>query len=109
MIDFVNRSFLSSMKETRNQIVNLGAGFDSTFFRLRNLNLLSQTLFIEVGIFFSVHLQMLKIDLIFFINIKIDFPDVINRKINNIIKNENLLSLCPDLTKIQDINGNLGM
>lgn len=37
---------------------------------------------------------------------KIDFPDVINRKVNLIKSNEKLMSCCPNLTKIKDVNGN---
>lgn len=40
--------------------------------------------------------------------IKVDFPDVISRKINLIKSNSVLNSLCPDLEKVKDINGNLG-
>ena len=50
VIDYVIKEFLRNVNEQnlRNQIVNLGAGFDSTFFRLKDLNLLKNTFFIEV-------------------------------------------------------------
>jgi O-methyltransferase involved in polyketide biosynthesis len=67
------------------QIINLGAGFDSNFFRLKSLGLLPDTLFVEI-----------------------DFPEVINRKINLIKTNENLLCICPDLRQMNNINENFG-
>ena len=50
LIDHVIKEFLSQVNQegTKNQIINLGAGFDSSFFRLKHLNLLQNTLFIEV-------------------------------------------------------------
>ena len=40
---------------------------------------------------------------------KIDFPDVISRKVNLIQSNEQLLANCPDLKQIKDINGSTGL
>jgi hypothetical protein len=37
---------------------------------------------------------------------KIDFPDVVSRKVNLIKSNETLLKNCPDLKQVKDINGN---
>ena len=48
LIDFMIKEFLSNTNAVKNQILNLGAGFDSSFFRLKSQNLLTQTLFIEV-------------------------------------------------------------
>ncbi len=85
-IDSVYRTFVNTFNDgQQKQVINLGAGFDSAFFRLKNLNQLDNTLFIEI-----------------------DFPDVISRKINLINANESLHNLCPDLTKISAINDNFG-
>ena len=37
------------LKTNSNQIINLGAGFDASFFRLKHQNRLDKTLFIEVS------------------------------------------------------------
>ena len=37
------------LKTDSNQIINLGAGFDASFFRLKHQNRLEKTLFIEVS------------------------------------------------------------
>ena len=66
-------------------MINLGAGFDSTFFRLKN-QLDSNTLFIDI-----------------------DFPDVINRKLNLIKSNEILLNFCPDMSLLNSTNGSFSM
>lgn len=47
LIDHVIKGFLNQIP-LKNQIVNLGAGFDSTFFRLKEQFLLENTFFIEV-------------------------------------------------------------
>ena len=44
-LEFIQKSLVKSNK---NQIINLGAGFDSSYFRLKEKNLLSNTLYIEV-------------------------------------------------------------
>lgn len=46
-MDFAARHFLKNV-DCPNQMINLGAGFDSSFFRLKHNNLLTNTLFIEV-------------------------------------------------------------
>ena len=109
LIDFAVREFLDKVNkdELKNQMVNLGAGFDSTYFRLKALNLLNRTLFIEVIGVFS-HSNIVFLLTIIYALIKVDFPDVISRKINLIKSNSVLNSLCPDLEKVKDINGNLG-
>lgn len=84
LIDFVLDEFLKKNTKNQNQILNLGAGFDATYFRLKNQNRLFNTLFIEI-----------------------DFPDVIKRKVNLIKNNENLYSLCPDLKVIQEQHENI--
>ena len=50
LIDSMIQEFLSQMNRDtlKNQILNLGAGFDSSFFRLKSQNILTHTLFIEV-------------------------------------------------------------
>lgn len=80
------KCFISTYGTIKNQIVNLGCGFDSTFYRLKYNGLLENTLFIEV-----------------------DFPDVVNRKFNMINAHKELLDLCPDLTKKTSVNDNVGM
>ena len=63
MIDYVLNGFIDNNRSTRSQIVNLGAGFDATFFRLRHMQLLSDTLFIEVCIHLTIsyfHIVLLK-------------------------------------------------
>lgn len=62
-------------------MINLGAGFDSTYFRLKN-QLDDNTLFIDI-----------------------DFPDVINRKLSLIKSNEILLKFCPDMSLLNITNG----
>jgi hypothetical protein len=86
IVDYVLRSFISTYGSTRNQIVNLGCGFDSTYYRLKNNGLLDNTLFIEI-----------------------DFPDVVNRKFNMINAHKELFDLCPDLAKKTSVNDNVGM
>ena len=51
LIDFMIKEFTTKMNNemTTNQIINLGAGFDSSFFRLKKQNILTNTLFIEVN------------------------------------------------------------
>lgn len=66
--------------------------------------MLGKTLFIEVNIAkFEFKLNELK-----FYKKKIDFPDVVHRKFNLIKSNENLLSLCPGLVKLKEVNENIG-
>ena len=48
LIDFVLDEFLKKATKSQNQILNLGAGFDATYFRLKSQNRLFNTLFIEV-------------------------------------------------------------
>jgi O-methyltransferase involved in polyketide biosynthesis len=74
---------LKEYSNVQKQMINLGAGFDSTYFRLKTH--LDKTLYIEI-----------------------DFPDVINRKINLIKSNEILFDQCPDLCLINNTNGNFG-
>lgn len=45
--EFLNRATPS--RDSKKQIVNLGAGFDSSFFRLKHLNRLENVTFIEVS------------------------------------------------------------
>ncbi|PIK39564.1 putative tRNA wybutosine-synthesizing protein 4 [Apostichopus japonicus] len=47
-IDGALRHFLKSFQGQANQIVSLGAGFDSAFFRLESARLLSETCFYEI-------------------------------------------------------------
>ena len=84
-MDYVLQNFFKKYKTVKNQMINLGAGFDSTYFRLKN-QLDENTLFIDI-----------------------DFPDVINRKINLIKSNEILLDHCPDLSLLNTTNGNISM
>ena len=51
LIDFMLKAFLNKVnkEEAKNQVLNLGAGFDASFFRLKTQNLLAHTLFIEVN------------------------------------------------------------
>nr|XP_034333816.1 tRNA wybutosine-synthesizing protein 4 [Crassostrea gigas] len=72
-VDFFLKKFLTSYPE-KNQIVSLGAGFDSTYFRLRSEGVLSSTLFYEI-----------------------DFPDVVQRKNSLIQNNKDLQKLIPGL------------
>uniref|UniRef100_K1REP9 tRNA wybutosine-synthesizing protein 4 n=1 Tax=Magallana gigas TaxID=29159 RepID=K1REP9_MAGGI len=72
-VDFFLKKFLTSYPE-KNQIVSLGAGFDSTYFRLRSEGVLSSTSFYEV-----------------------DFPDVVQRKNSLIQNNKDLQKLIPGL------------
>ena len=65
-------------------MINLGAGFDSTYFRLSKQ--FDKTLFIDI-----------------------DFPDVISRKISLIKSNEVLFDFCSDLSLVINTNGNFSM
>lgn len=49
LIDFIVKEFLSKTNTGKKQFINLGAGFDSSFFRLKSQDLLENTLFIEVS------------------------------------------------------------
>jgi tRNA wybutosine-synthesizing protein 4 len=63
LIDFMIKEFLSKTSSTMpNQILNLGAGFDSSFFRLNSQNLLGRTLFIEVINVYTVVLSFLRVN-----------------------------------------------
>ncbi|XP_062571126.1 tRNA wybutosine-synthesizing protein 4-like [Saccostrea cucullata] len=79
--DFFLRKFLETYPH-RNQIISLGAGFDSTYFRLRSEGVLEKTSFYEV-----------------------DFPDVVQRKNSLIQSNEDLKNLIPGL-KTQGVKEN---
>ena len=46
--------------------------------------------------------------ILFILPKKIDFPDVIKRKVHLIKNNENLSSFCPSLEKTQEQNENIG-
>ncbi len=48
LIHFVLDDFLKKATKAPNQILNLGAGFDATYFRLKQQNRLANSLFIEV-------------------------------------------------------------
>ncbi len=84
-MDYVLQAFFKTYKSVKNQMINLGAGFDSTYFRLKN-QLDDNTLFIDI-----------------------DFPDVINRKLSLIKSNEILLNFCPDMTLLNITNGSFSM
>ncbi|XP_061177591.1 tRNA wybutosine-synthesizing protein 4-like [Saccostrea echinata] len=72
-VDFFLRKFLETFPQ-RNQIISLGAGFDSTYFRLKSEGVLENTSFYEV-----------------------DFPDVVQRKNSVIQSNKDLKNLIPGL------------
>ncbi|XP_056015554.1 tRNA wybutosine-synthesizing protein 4-like [Ostrea edulis] len=72
-VDFFLKKFLETYPQN-NQIVSLGAGFDSTYFRLRSEGVLTNTSFCEV-----------------------DFPEVVQRKNAVIQSNEDLKNLIPGL------------
>lgn len=73
-IDYTLKSFLENHENYEKvQIVSLGAGFDSSYFRLKEQGLLDKCVFIEV-----------------------DFPDVVKRKQNIINKQSSLLNLIGD-------------
>lgn len=46
-IDYILRKFLDS-NDGEKQIISLGAGFDSAYFRLKSQNLIESTVFYEV-------------------------------------------------------------
>ncbi|RNA20898.1 tRNA wybutosine-synthesizing 4 [Brachionus plicatilis] len=103
MIDYTIKGFLNQIS-TKKQIVNLGAGFDSTFFRLKDQSLLDNALFIEINKNFVTHEHALEH---FDAALEhIDFPDVINRKISLIKNNQILSNMCQDLVQVKEINGN---
>ncbi|XP_067021232.1 tRNA wybutosine-synthesizing protein 4-like [Acropora muricata] len=68
-IHFVVKGFLQSLKfrGSKKQIVSLGAGYDTLFFSLANQGLLKETKYFEV-----------------------DFPEVVQKKTNLILKNQEL-------------------
>ncbi|XP_035689312.1 tRNA wybutosine-synthesizing protein 4-like [Branchiostoma floridae] len=76
-IDHVLKSFLSAHQGIKTQLVSLGAGFDSTYFRLKSEGLLENTVFYEV-----------------------DFPEVTQRKSDMIQAYELLLKLVGEDSRV---------
>ncbi|KAL4224096.1 Leucine carboxyl methyltransferase 2 [Mactra antiquata] len=68
-IDYILKKFLSD-DSSKKQVISLGAGFDSAYFRLKSKSLLETTVFFEV-----------------------DFPEVVKRKKALIESNSELLSM----------------
>ncbi len=77
-IDDYLKHFLSTNQDKVKQIISLGAGFDSAFFRLQSSGLLSNTTFYEV-----------------------DFPDVVRRKATIIKNNEELIKLLINVKNVE--------
>eukprot|EP00794_Sanderia_malayensis_P003810 gene3810-4338_t len=77
-IEFAVKSFILEYcgKNEDSQVISLGAGFDTTFFRLQEQGMLSNTRFLEI-----------------------DFPDVVKRKISAIERNKELLQCVGPFTK----------
>ncbi|XP_019630266.1 PREDICTED: tRNA wybutosine-synthesizing protein 4-like [Branchiostoma belcheri] len=76
-VDYVLKSFLSAHEGTKTQLVSLGAGFDSAYFRLKSEGLLVTTVFYEV-----------------------DFPEVTQRKSDMIRGDELLLKLVGEDSRV---------
>ncbi|XP_066301529.1 tRNA wybutosine-synthesizing protein 4-like [Branchiostoma lanceolatum] len=76
-IDHVLKSFLTAHQGIKTQLVSLGAGFDSAYFRLKSEGLLENTVFYEV-----------------------DFPEVTKRKSDMIQTDEVLLKLVGEDSRI---------
>ncbi|XP_064614438.1 tRNA wybutosine-synthesizing protein 4-like [Liolophura sinensis] len=70
-IDYILREFLKQSTHQRKQIISLGAGFDSSFFRLASEGLLEDTVYIEL-----------------------DFPEVVKRKGEIILQTDFLNTDC---------------
>ena len=69
-IDYMLKQFINTPIATERQIISLGTGFDSSYFRLKSQNSLKNAFFYEI-----------------------DFPEVIQRKINIIGKQNQLKNL----------------
>ncbi|XP_071966222.1 tRNA wybutosine-synthesizing protein 4-like [Antedon mediterranea] len=78
-LEHVFKSFFIWCKGKENQVISLGAGFDSAYFRLKSEGLLKDTQFVEV-----------------------DFPDLVRRKVALIHNNPKLNGLLEDELKIPD-------
>lgn len=74
LIDFAIKEFLTRVNndDLKNQVINVGAGFDSTYFRLKSLNLLERTLFIEVNVTLDPNVKLV-------LNVKSIFLDRFSR------------------------------
>ncbi|XP_055877981.1 tRNA wybutosine-synthesizing protein 4-like [Biomphalaria glabrata] len=68
--DRILKSFLELYKNSKKQVISLGCGFDSTYFRLKSCDLLQNTVFCEI-----------------------DFPEVVKKKRLLVENNEDLLKL----------------
>ncbi|KAK3589042.1 hypothetical protein CHS0354_007991 [Potamilus streckersoni] len=73
-MDYIMKKFLE-IHTGKRQIISLGAGFDSTYFRLKHQNLLEEVTFCEI-----------------------DFPDVVRRKKETIMSQPPLLELVGEIT-----------
>ncbi|KAL3831855.1 hypothetical protein ACJMK2_023552 [Sinanodonta woodiana] len=73
-MDYIMKKFLE-IHTGKRQIISLGAGFDSTYFRLKHQNLLEEVTFCEI-----------------------DFPDVVRRKKEIIMAQPPLLELIGEIT-----------
>ncbi|XP_033111075.1 tRNA wybutosine-synthesizing protein 4-like [Anneissia japonica] len=78
-VDHIFKYFFAWCNGTENQVISLGAGFDSAFFRLKSEGLLETTRFVEV-----------------------DFPDVVRRKVALIQHHHQLNQVLKDELKIPD-------
>eukprot|EP00112_Aurelia_sp_Birch-Aquarium-sp1_P016678 Seg3801.4 transcript_id=Seg3801.4/GoldUCD/mRNA.D3Y31 product="tRNA wybutosine-synthesizing protein 4" protein_id=Seg3801.4/GoldUCD/D3Y31 len=78
-MDFAVKIFIKNNQHVDKQIISLGAGFDSCYFRLRDQGILCNTRFLEI-----------------------DFPELVRRKTKLIQANETLSNLIGDIKHFEN-------